>query len=533
MPNSATLTRPPVRDRLLAFAFAGADLLIETGAHETITWAAGAFVSRFGVPADSFLGRGLADLIAPADRAALSGVLAGVAARGRMAPVVLHLADPANSACTLAALALPGDRSRICVTIGQVPIPAPPPIAALQDAAAFARETETRLRAGQPGSLGLLDVTGWEETSATLSGEERQMLRSGIGTVLAGMDGNLVSEVAAGRFSVLSQNEIDLSRLTAAVEALIRAAGGGHGATVEGQLIGLSQQGLTAPQAVRALRFALARFTEGGMAATARAGFGGGLTGFILQAGAQAQLIRAAIAQHRFHLAFQPVVTLDGRKIHHYEALLRPILTPASPVRTTQDFVTFSEAVGLSEELDLAVLAQTLAALRDAAGAVIAVNISGMSMQSPAFRDRLLREIDDRAAGRLMIELTETTEIEDVAGAAATLDRLRELGVPVCIDDFGAGAASFRYLRDFHVDYIKIDGGYVRAATNSGRECGFIASMRDLAHAVGAQVIAEMTETEQTASLMADLGVRFGQGWLFGKPGALPGHIGQHHRHHA
>jgi EAL domain-containing protein (putative c-di-GMP-specific phosphodiesterase class I) len=533
MPNSATVTRTPVRDRLLAFAFAGADLLIETGAHQTITWAAGAFVSRFGAPADAFLGRRLADLIAPGDRAALSGVLAGIAARGRMAPVVLHLADPAHSACSLAALALPDDRSRICVTIGPVPIPAPPPRADLLGAAAFAHETETMLRAGQAGSLGLLDVTGWAEASATLTGEERQMLRNGIGNVLASMGGSVIGEVAAGRFSVLSQDEIDLSRLAAAVEALIRAAGGGTGATVEGQLIGLSQQGLTAPQAVRALRFALARFTEGGTAATTRAGFGGGLSGFILEAGAQAQSIRAAITQHRFHLAFQPVVTLDGRKIHHYEALLRPVLTDSSPVRTTQDFVTFSEAVGLSEELDLAVLEQTLAALRDASSAVIAVNISGMSMQSPAFRERLLREIDGRASERLMIELTETAEIEDVAGATATVDRLRQLGVPVCIDDFGAGAASFRYLRDFHVDYIKIDGGYVRAAANSGRERGFVASMRDLAHAVGAKVIAEMIETEQTAALMADLGVQFGQGWLFGKAGSLPGHIGQRRRHGA
>jgi EAL domain-containing protein (putative c-di-GMP-specific phosphodiesterase class I) len=532
MPNSATLTRTPVRDRLLAFAFAGADLLIETGAHEIITWAAGAFVSRFGVPADAFLGRRLADLIAPGDHAALSGVLAGVVARGRMAPVVLHLADPANSACSLAALALPGDRSRICVTLGPVPIPAPPPRVALHSAAAFARETETRLRAGQAGSLGLLDVTGWAEASATLTGEERQMLRGEIGKVLASVGAGVVGEVAAGRFSVVSQNEIELPRLAAAVEALIRAAGGGRAATVEGQVIGLSQQGLTGPQAVRALRFALARFTEGGAAAAARAGFGGGLTGFIVQAGAQAQLIRAAIAQRRFRLAFQPVVALADRKVHHYEALLRPILTPYSPVRTTQDFVTFSEAVGLSEELDLAVLEQTLDALRGAADAVIAVNISGMSMQSPAFRDHLLMEIDGKADGRLMIELTETTEIEDVAGAAATLDKLRELGVPVCIDDFGAGAAAFRYLRDFHVDYIKIDGAYVRAAANGGRERGFVASMRDLAHAVDAQVIAEMIETEETASLMADLGVRFGQGWLFGRASSLAGHVERRHRLH-
>ena len=103
------------------------------------------------------------------------------------------------------------------------------------------------------------------------------------------------------------------------------------------------------------------------------------------------------------------------------------------------------------------------------------------------------------------------------------LDRLRAVGVPVCIDDFGAGSAAFRYLRDFRVDYVKIDGAYVRAAANGERERGFVASMHDLARSVGAQVIAETIETQAQAALMVSLGVRLGQGWLFGRPGPLPG----------
>ena len=95
----------------------------------------------------------------------------------------------------------------------------------------------------------------------------------------------------------------------------------------------------------------------------------------------------------------------------------------------------------------------------------------------------------------------------------------------MCVDDFGVGAAAFSYLREFGVDYVKIDGLYVQRATLGARERGFVASMVELAAAAGAQVVAEMIETEEQAKLMQSLGAQFGQGWLFGRPGLLPGVI--------
>jgi EAL domain-containing protein (putative c-di-GMP-specific phosphodiesterase class I) len=126
-------------------------------------------------------------------------------------------------------------------------------------------------------------------------------------------------------------------------------------------------------------------------------------------------------------------------------------------------------------------------------------------------------------ACRLLVEITETAEIEDEAEARRTVDALRALGLPICIDDFGAGAAAFRYLRAFRVDFVKVDGVYVTNAVESERDRGFIAAMVDLARTVGAQVVAERIETEAQAALMRELGVTFGQGYLFGRPGALPG----------
>jgi EAL domain-containing protein (putative c-di-GMP-specific phosphodiesterase class I) len=183
--------------------------------------------------------------------------------------------------------------------------------------------------------------------------------------------------------------------------------------------------------------------------------------------------------------------------------------------------VTFSEAIGLSEELDGAVLERAVAVLADAPRPPVAVNISGLSMQSPVFRERMLGLAGIRP-GRFLIELTETAQIEDVAGAAATLDKLRAAGIPVCIDDFGAGAAAFRYLREFRVDYLKLDGPYIQRAPRNRHDRHFVASMVSLARSVGVQVIAEMIETEEQARLMREMGVDLGQGWLFGPGAALP-----------
>jgi EAL domain-containing protein (putative c-di-GMP-specific phosphodiesterase class I) len=222
-------------------------------------------------------------------------------------------------------------------------------------------------------------------------------------------------------------------------------------------------------------------------------------------------------------LLFQPVVTLRSRMVHHYEALLRPSPMADTLCQTTQEFVNCAEALGLAEELDLAVMEQVLVTLDRAKSCSIAANISGLSMQSESFRTRLLKLLPSGSYRRLLVELTETAEIEDTAAAAAMLERLREQNIGLCLDDFGAGAAAFRYVRDLPVDYLKIDGAYVHGALGGQRHRKVVTSMLELARSVGAETIAEMIETNELARLMEELGCTFGQGWLFGRPGPLPG----------
>lgn len=512
---------PPVADRFLTFAFAAAELLVETDGEGRITFAEGAFPARFGRPPGSFLGRPVHDLVARDLRSGMGTAFELLSATGRIRPTAIRLSDQARSPFSLAGLAAPGGQRRFCLTFS--PLPNDLPGGPLPGGPGLARAAEESLRAadGAPSALGLIELTGEGGAIAP-----RADLAARIQSVLAthGGSGALAADFGSGRFGILSGEGIpDLGALADHVARLL--AQHGLPGRIGTRSLHLDPDGLSPLQATRALRFALSAFARGGDAALARAGFAGGLSGFVSSAAERAAALRGTIADRRFRLAFQPIVLLADRQAHHYEALLRPIATPGTPFAEASEFIALAETVGLSEALDWAVVETACEAARAASGARIACNLSGLSLQSPGFRERLcatFRQAPDLAR-RLLVEITETAEIEDEAEAGRTVEALRALGLPICIDDFGAGAAAFRYLRAFRVDFVKVDGIYVANAVQSERDRGFIAAMVDLARTVGAQVVAERIETEAQAALMRDLGVAFGQGYLFGRPGALPG----------
>jgi EAL domain-containing protein (putative c-di-GMP-specific phosphodiesterase class I) len=418
---------------------------------------------------------------------------------------------------------------RLCFSIG--PLPLPPPEAAQTAISApedFAREAEELMRDGGTGPLGLVEVQGWAEVKSHLSAAEQARLRQGLGALMN--EGVRGSELAEGRFGVIGLPHNGMAPLVRRLEQFLARSSARNIARVNGTEVSLEARGMAAATANRVLRYAVSRFTAEGTAGVTSVGGTGGISGILAQAELRTQAVRAALVGHRFRLAFQPVVSLADRAVHHYEALLRPTATPGMPMGSIQEFVTFAEAVGLSEVMDMAVMEQALMALRAAPTASVAVNLSGLSAQSSEFRGRLFALLDEMRAvvgppeaGRLLVELTETSEIENMDAAVETVRLLRERGVRMCLDDFGAGSAGFRYLQRFQVDFVKIDGSFVQAAESGARGRGMVASMVELAAGVGAQTVAEMIETDEQAALMRELGVKFGQGWLFGRPGGLPG----------
>ena len=150
--------------------------------------------------------------------------------------------------------------------------------------------------------------------------------------------------------------------------------------------------------------------------------------------------------------------------------------------------------------------------------------MSGGSLGDDAYVDNLLRMTagapDDRR--RLMVEVTETAALADLEAADRRLGALREAGIKVCIDDFGAGAAAYDYLRKLSVDAVKIDGGLVKGLESDDRARTFLTSIVELCQSLNLEIIAEMIETESLAKALQGLGVQYGQGWLFGRPEAEP-----------
>ncbi|PZW49047.1 EAL domain-containing protein (putative c-di-GMP-specific phosphodiesterase class I) [Humitalea rosea] len=520
------------RERFVAFAFAASECLIETDPLGRILFAVGAFRSRFGCEAEALVGRPIATLLAPEEQGLIATAIPMLALRGRLPPSVVNLAagpaapsaGPVSSQAVLSGLALPGQdgQFRLCLTLGTVPLGLAPIQAAngngpAPQAAGLLRAAEARLQAGSAGRLGLFEITG---PAAERLARGDPILNGALATALQAGPGTLAGSVAPGRFGLMQGGEapLPLGESAAAMTRVLEQSG------VSGQIksleLLLTHDGMNEAQAVRALRHALGAFTRGGASGLAAAGMGDGLQAFLDLVAKRRGGYRRTIAERRFRLDYQPICRLADRQIHHFEALLRLDGAGSAGVG---EFVNLVEGAGLSEELDLAVAAVAAEASRD--GPSIAFNISGYSAQSPHFRAALLALLDRARvpAGRMLIELTESAEVEDEDEAAITIAALRARGVAACIDDFGAGAASFRYLRAFRVDYVKLDGSFVQAAATQERERSFLASMLDLARTVGAQTVAERIETEEDAARMLALGVDFGQGWLFGRPGKLPG----------
>ena len=185
-----------------------------------------------------------------------------------------------------------------------------------------------------------------------------------------------------------------------------------------------------------------------------------------------------------------------------------------------------AEEFDLIEELDRAVVEQTVRRLKAdrLGGERLAVNVSGMTITSPRFVaevESLIRK-DDRLRGRLLFEITESAAIDDLSLADRHIQRLRNLGSLVCLDDFGSGSASLTYLQRLSVDIVKIDGRYVRELVAGGRDAAVVSHVVKLCRELKVRTVAEMIETPEVEAAVRAAGVDFGQGWFYGRPSDRP-----------
>jgi diguanylate cyclase (GGDEF)-like protein len=236
-----------------------------------------------------------------------------------------------------------------------------------------------------------------------------------------------------------------------------------------------------------------------------------------------ADSVVSALNDRRVELAFQPIVQAATGEIAFHEALLR-VRLPDGAVVEPASILPVAEKAGLVRLLDQRVMELALQALAADPSLRLSINCAIPSLLDPEWPERLRAALilNPGVAGRLIVEITETSLIEDFASTRNVIGDCKRLGVRVAMDDFGSGHTSFRNLRDLAFDMVKIDGAFVRNVATSADDRFFVRTLIDLARHLSLEIVAEWVEDEQTAGLLRDWGVDYIQGALFGRAQATP-----------
>jgi diguanylate cyclase (GGDEF)-like protein len=239
--------------------------------------------------------------------------------------------------------------------------------------------------------------------------------------------------------------------------------------------------------------------------------------------------LREALANNRFRLEAQPLIALArGFSGQRFELLLR-MIDPTGESIAPSKFLSAAERYQLAPDIDRWVVQYVLETLGphaqrlNAMGAHFAINISGQSIGDEEFLAFLERQLRTHALPPSLIsfELTETAAVTNIVRAEAMMHRLRDLGHEIALDDFGRGLSSLTYLKTLPVSYLKIDGDLVRDLASSSRSQAMVSAIVQLATAMGLGTTAECIESEGIRTVVASLGVQFGQGYALGRPQPL------------
>ena len=236
--------------------------------------------------------------------------------------------------------------------------------------------------------------------------------------------------------------------------------------------------------------------------------------------------LEGALDERRFRLYGQKIARCDGARTGvHFEVLLR-LPGPDGGLVAPGVFFPAAERFNLASRIDRWVLREVIdwMAAHGAAGIdTVAVNLSGQSIGDRSFH-RYARELISLAPfdpGTLCFEITETAAITHLGDAEEFIASMRRLGVRIALDDFGAGASSFGYLKSLPIDFLKIDGQFVRDILEDRLDHTAVCCFRDIAAVCGVQTIAECVETQAVLSELCRIGIDFAQGYLVHRPEPL------------
>ena len=234
--------------------------------------------------------------------------------------------------------------------------------------------------------------------------------------------------------------------------------------------------------------------------------------------------LRRAIELGELRLRYQPKVLLPSGSVVGVEALVR-WQHPTRGLLEPQEFIPVAESSGLIRQLTTWVLEQALTMQRrladsGAATLTMSVNVSARSLSDPRLPEEVAREISTARVdpARVILEVTETSMVEEGEHVFRALDELTKMGVTLSVDDFGTGYSSLSYIQRLPVGEVKIDRGFVMGVENNPGNRAIVRAAIDIAGVFDLAVVAEGVENETAAQILADLGCHAAQGFHFAQP---------------
>ncbi len=540
--NSANVkddTSKAERDRYVSLAFCWADLLFEVDRSFNILFAAGATDAFFGRVAGSLVGSSFRDLVAPADIPLVGQALKQILKTGRVQEEVVRVVGPNSGMLwvSMSAYCLNGIDGNLYIGLRKCG-PAAKAAAltvprgddsGLFDSASFAELAADRLKkiqaAGESAEVTLVSIPEMKELQDRLDPKSSDALNRSVGDFLKAnsVGGDSAAKVADGQFSIMHAAGTNIGDMLRQIEGLTqRADPSGLGVRVESATVTMdAAESVSEEDLAKGLLYTLNKFRDADGSGVTIKDLACNMSVLVGEAVTEVNSFKQVVALAEFYVAVQPIIHIGSGDIHHYEALCRFDAKPGeSPFKT----ITFAEETGLIHEFDFAMAKKVVEWLakfpRNNQKYRVAVNVSGYSIGKPSYVDALMKLLkeNDWTQGKLMFEITESSRMSDLESANNFIQTLRERGYHVCLDDFGAGAASFQYLSVLDVDVVKLDGSAVKNAQKAAKGRAFLSALTELCRRMGIETIAEMVDTPETLEFCRDCGCNYVQGFLFGRP---------------
>ena len=234
--------------------------------------------------------------------------------------------------------------------------------------------------------------------------------------------------------------------------------------------------------------------------------------------------VRRAVSRGDAVLAYQPVVQANRTETAAFHEGLIRIIDETGRIVPLRDFMPLAETTELGRQIDCLSLSLGLKALAEEPSIRLSINMSARSIGYPAWLQTLRAGIaeDERVTERLILEITESSAMGMPELVGRFMQELQAHGVSFALDDFGAGYTSFRYLRDFCFDMIKIDGQFIRDINQQRDNQVLTRARQSIAHHFDMFTVAESVETADDAAFLIDMGIDCLQGYYFGAPTIVP-----------